>query len=253
MKTNDVIAAARYYLGYLEKASGRYVERNDRDVFPLDPGAANQTYFGYLCGCEGQPWCAAFVSTVLYDAAGRSTGTARAAMFGLWPYLACNQLYDAAPVGSKGRRGAWTPAAGDVVIFTDDGSTRTHTGIVESVDDTYIYTIEGNSKNQVRRRSYKRTDGYIWGYVRLNVERSTTDPDTERYGEYCDARVPLLSKGTAGEAVRVLQLLLGFTGDDLDGIFGPKTDEALRRYQRGAGLYPDGICGPKTWAMLLGQ
>ena len=42
-------------------------------------------------------------------------------------------------------------------------------------------------------------------------------------------------------------MLLGL---DADGIFGPKTEEAVRRYQKTYGLTVDGVVGPKTWASL---
>lgn len=32
-----------------------------------------------------------------------------------------------------------------------------------------------------------------------------------------------------------------------DGIWGPKSHEALRKYQKSRKLNPDGICGPATW------
>jgi peptidoglycan hydrolase-like protein with peptidoglycan-binding domain len=34
------------------------------------------------------------------------------------------------------------------------------------------------------------------------------------------------------------------------GNFGPKTEAAVRAFQRSKGLVPDGIVGPKTWAAL---
>lgn len=55
-------------------------------------------------------------------------------------------------------------------------------------------------------------------------------------------------------AVLQLQKLLNEqigAGLDMDGIFGPKTDRAVRNYQRSKGLTVDGIVGPKTWSMLL--
>jgi N-acetylmuramoyl-L-alanine amidase len=36
----------------------------------------------------------------------------------------------------------------------------------------------------------------------------------------------------------------------VDGKFGAKTYNALRMFQSGAGLDPDGVCGPKTWDAL---
>ncbi len=40
----------------------------------------------------------------------------------------------------------------------------THTGIVEKVENGTVYTIEGNTSDQVARRSYSLSDGSILGY-----------------------------------------------------------------------------------------
>lgn len=59
-----------------------------------------------------------------------------------------------------------------------------------------------------------------------------------------------------GPAVTRLQELGDMLGYDLgpnDGIFGPNTEAVVLAVQRHAGLKPDGICGPKTWRVLLGQ
>jgi len=55
--------------------------------------------------------------------------------------------------------------------------------------------------------------------------------------------------GSRGDAVRRLQELLSVTAD---GIFGSKTEEALKAYQTENNLTADGICGSKTWGKLLG-
>lgn len=48
-----------------------------------------------------------------------------------------------------------------------------------------------------------------------------------------------------------IQLILGI---DADGIFGPKTQSAVKTHQAAAGLSADGIVGQKTWsAMILGS
>jgi hypothetical protein len=63
---------------------------------------------------------------------------------------------------------------------------------------------------------------------------------------------PTIKKGAKGEAVMLMQQRLNASGGKLtaDGVFGPKTDQALRAFQKQRGLTADGICGPKTWAAL---
>ena len=67
------------------------------------------------------------------------------------------------------------------------------------------------------------------------------------------ASVALLCKGDRGEAVKLLQHRLNLVGYQLqeDGIWGAKTDSAVRGYQYKAGLTVDGIVGPKTQAKLI--
>jgi hypothetical protein len=50
-----------------------------------------------------------------------------------------------------------------------------------------------------------------------------------------------------GGAVRLLQRRLGIGAD---GIFGPGTRRALKRFQRAHGLTADGVAGPATWSAL---
>lgn len=39
----------------------------------------------------------------------------------------------------------------------------------------------------------------------------------------------------------------------VDGLFGARTERALKQFQRRYGLRADGVCGPLTWSVLLGQ
>jgi peptidoglycan hydrolase-like protein with peptidoglycan-binding domain len=52
---------------------------------------------------------------------------------------------------------------------------------------------------------------------------------------------------SAGSTVAALQRALGITAD---GVYGPNTRRAVRRYQRNQGLQVDGIAGPVTLAHL---
>jgi peptidoglycan hydrolase-like protein with peptidoglycan-binding domain len=56
-----------------------------------------------------------------------------------------------------------------------------------------------------------------------------------------------LRRGSTDISVKTLQELLGIKAD---GNFGPKTEAALRAWQRSQKIVPDGICGPKTWSAL---
>ncbi|HEX9563908.1 MAG TPA: N-acetylmuramoyl-L-alanine amidase [Gemmatimonadaceae bacterium] len=58
---------------------------------------------------------------------------------------------------------------------------------------------------------------------------------------------PTLRRGAKGEFVKVLQKRLGI-GED--GDFGAGTEAAVREFQRQHGLVPDGIVGPRSWAVL---
>ena len=60
---------------------------------------------------------------------------------------------------------------------------------------------------------------------------------------------PTLRRGATGDLVKQVQAKLNV---DVVGNFGPKTEAAVRAFQREHNLTPDGIIGPATWAALDG-
>lgn len=59
----------------------------------------------------------------------------------------------------------YTPAAGDIIFFDWGGNgTQAHVGLEEKVDGRYVYTIEGNNGNAVRRQKYRVGYYEIYGY-----------------------------------------------------------------------------------------
>ena len=65
--------------------------------------------------------------------------------------------------------------------------------------------------------------------------------------------LPTLRKGDKGQDVRTLQNALNEAGYDcgeVDGIFGTKTKNAVKAFQKAKGLKVDGIVGRNTWTAL---
>jgi peptidoglycan hydrolase-like protein with peptidoglycan-binding domain len=75
-----------------------------------------------------------------------------------------------------------------------------------------------------------------------------------------DPNTPLVSNGDTGPVVKALQhglhtIASGGGGPDpgpIDGIFGPKTEAAVRAYQTDQGVGSDGIVGDRTWWVPAG-
>ena len=71
----------------------------------------------------------------------------------------------------------------------------------------------------------------------------------------CKVELTILKNGSKGDQVVALQTLLngyGFSCGNADGIFGPKTLAAVKKYQTKHKLDVDGCVGPATWSKLLG-
>lgn len=82
----------------------------------------------------------------------------------------------------------------------------------------------------------------------LGSSRSASSPGTSELPEV------LLSEGSKGPEVQRLQSVLvrlGYLRGKADGDFGPKTKQALTRFQRDWRLTADGEYGPRTRAALL--
>lgn len=101
------------------------------------------------------PWCAYFVSWVARQAGAPigDHGQGFGAVQDVWSWAQSSGR--SMPAGSR-------PDAGDLIVWPE------HIGIVSSVDpDGTIHTIEGNSSDQVARRTYGADGGGAIGYVRI--------------------------------------------------------------------------------------
>ena len=108
-------------------------------------------------------WCDVFVTTIfqregLSDLVGRECGVERHI-----------QIFKR--LGIWNEDGGSTPKAGDIITFNWDQDSQPnngfadHIGIVESVSNGIIHTIEGNSNDQVRRKTYRIGHGNIRGFA----------------------------------------------------------------------------------------
>ena len=95
----------------------------------------------------------------------------------------------------------------------------------------------------------------IWSYVEPIALTPTWVHFDKRFGKSAcsSGGYPLLRRGSISNYVCIAHddlNTLGFNTGGLDGIFGLKTDEAVRNYQRQVGLNIDGIVGCNTWRSL---
>jgi len=95
----------------------------------------------------------------------------------------------------------------------------------------------------------------VWSYVEPISLTPTWVHWDKRFGiPACSSGgYPTLRRGSISNYVCIAQddlNTLGFNTGGLDGIYGARTQEAVRNYQTRAGLTADGIVGCNTWRAL---
>lgn len=270
-----VIALAMSEVNYLEKKS------NDQlDDKTANAGSANFTKYArdldaigdfYNGKKQGYAWCDVFVDWLMVKCFGveaalkllcaKPKSSGAGCTYSLNYYIAAGQFH------KRGEK----PEVGDQIFFGAVGNSN-HTGIVYEVDDTTVYTIEGNTSGAdgvvpnggaVCKKSYPIGSSAIAGYGRPkyndgfvgnSVEDSTTipiEPSPDTTKEY-----PELSLHDKGESVKLAQKLLikkGYScgSAGADGEFGQDTYKAVIAFQKANGLDANGIIGENTWTKLL--
>lgn len=205
-----LIAIAVSQIGYHEKASNANL-----DDPTANSGSGNWTKYardlaraGYYNGNKnGYAWCDVFVDWCFWILADRDAR--------LGQTIECQTgdcgadcLFSRQYYQQQGRLFS-TPEPGDQVFFTQNGEIC-HTGIVETVNGNRITTIEGNTSDQVARRSYALGNGYIKDFGRPKYEPEDGTEITVTQGETS----PATGDKTVDElAQEVIQGLWG-NGDD---------------------------------------
>ena len=197
-------------------------------------------------------WCATFVSAVGIECD----------LADIMPTeCSCPKMIDLyKALGRWEESDSYIPAPGDIIMYDwgdsgkgDNTGNPDHVGIVEKVDNGMLTVIEGNYSNIVKRRTLSVNGKYIRGYCLPDYASKATIMTKEDK----EMQIPTLRKGSKGDTVKAMQTLLigyGFTCGccGADGSFGEATLAAVRNFQMDNRLTVDGICGPKTWAKLLG-
>lgn len=153
-----------------------------------------------------------------------------------------------------------------------DRSSADGTEVIQKGDEgasvTYIqkllwemnYTMEvdgifGNGTEtvvkQFQRDHFLEETGIVTPMLRGAMEEEL---NMQRQTEQRASTASYLQKGNAGAAVQALQTALNNAGANprlkTDGVFGEKTVDAVKKFQRSKKLKVDGVAGPKTFAAL---
>lgn len=220
------------------------------------PAGSNITKYGEEYGLNGEPWCMIFVWWC-FNKAGASE-----LFFDGGKCAGCTTFMRWAQYKGQWVTGNYQP--GDIVLYQfDDDDYADHVGFVEYNNGDSVVAIEGNTSScgsqdnggAVLRKL--RPYSVILGAYRPLYDGNDNSNDNAESGCFDMARLETLSKGSYGQQVKAMQLLLIGYGCDCgrwgaDGDFGAATESAVVGYQSVHGLDADGICGPLTWASLLG-
>ncbi|WP_298900987.1 TIGR02594 family protein [uncultured Psychroserpens sp.] len=188
---------------------------------------AKEAGFSYVNDDE-TPWCSFFMNWVAKKAKVESSdlGNARS-----W-------LNVGIPVVN--------PEPGDVVIFWRESpeSYKGHVGVFMgySQDHTRIYTLGGNQNNQVGETAYASSQ--LLGFRRLRPLKNKK------------ISTKVLRRGDTGIEVVELQDALKLCGcqpGTSDGIFGPKTEAALKIFQSTVGVAINGVFNKATQKEMIKQ
>lgn len=172
-----VIEIASGEVGYKEKASNTSL-----DSPTANAGSKNYTKYAneidtkypswYNGKKNGYSWCDVFVDWCFIQA----FGVANAMRLLCQPEksLGAGCKYSKQYYQVKGQFHAKDPKIGDQIFF-GTATTVEHTGLVEKVTATQVYTIEGNSENEVKRHRYALSNARILGYGRPAYDEAVNE------------------------------------------------------------------------------
>lgn len=151
--------------------------------------------------------------------------------------------YNAAENWAQRGEIAGMPDEAGVVLFRKKNGAMTHTGLY--IGNGEVIHAKGHASGVVRQSV--RSANFTHYAVPKGLDIQNEGGKTEE-----EKSMRTIRRGDKGLEVGALQKRLVELGNDLDidGVFGQKTENALRMFQASNGLTADGICGAKTWAAL---
>lgn len=174
MPVDRLMAVVRSEIGYKEKLS-----KDERYIYDKNANAGGNNFTKYAYEFDtyftnwyngkknGYEWCDMFVDWCFLKAFGYNKAQSLLCQTDNSTGAGClNSMNFYKNNGQFIPRGNGVPKPGDQIFFYYPSDKQYHTGIVESVDSSKVYTIEGNAGNQVARRSYSLKDSSIVGYGR---------------------------------------------------------------------------------------
>lgn len=263
---SKLIQIALNEVGYTEKASNKNLDDKTANA-----GSKNYTKYArdldqtlnfYNGKKNGYAWCDVFADWCFVEAFG--VEEAKKLLCQPEKSLGAGCGYSMNYYKNKGQFHT-KPAIGDQIFFYNKTKTGiAHTGIVYDVDDTYVYTVEGNTSpssgvvdngGMVCKKSYALNYDRIAGYGRPNYDPEPVVEPTSAPTPKPAAPRNYLMKGDKGAEVKAMQEDLIFAGyscgkDGADGSFGGNTEKALKAFQDDYKLEVDGKYGPKSKAKL---
>ena len=288
-----VLEIAKAEVGYLEKASN-----NQLDSKTANAGKNNYTKYardldntsGFYNGKKnGHAWCDVWVDWVFVQAYG--VENAKKLLCQPDKSLGAGCKYSMQYYKNKGQLYT-SPKIGDQIFFKNSSGEISHTGLVVNVDNSYVYTIEGNTSTAsgvvangggVCEKKYKLNYNRIAGYGRpkydTKVEASIPVVDTPVsknltilkwqeaaiadglsmsadgiWGPECIkiAKQAIVQKRIVYKYPNLTKIVQAHLGVTVDGKCGKNTDKAIREYQAQNGLVVDGQVGLNTWKKILG-
>lgn len=164
-----VLAVAVAEIGYKEKKSNAQLDDKTANA-----GSGNYTKYArdfdqkyprwYNGKKNGYAWCDMFVDWCFLTAYGYENALRLLCQPEKSAGAGCT--YSLRYYKNKGQFHTSGPKPGDQIFFGTSLDNSTHTGIVEKVTAQKVYTIEGNTSDQVARRNYALSNSRILGYGR---------------------------------------------------------------------------------------